>query len=110
MSTSVFDRLSRRVASRFLSTVVVVDDQALLAISGTSESPRALTRPGRQWAGGNAAPVKSTVSMTDSAHQLDAKKLTDSFARIGVVCSVVRPEEQEMKTLEKVGTEREFDG
>jgi hypothetical protein len=101
MSTSVFDQLSRRVASKFLSTVVVVDDQALLAISGTSESPRALKTPGRQGAG-NAGPVELAVSTTDSAHQLDAKKLTDSFARIGVVCSVLRPGEQEMGDLEKV--------
>jgi hypothetical protein len=101
MSTSVFDQLSRRVASRFLSTVVVVDDQALLAISGSSESPRALKTPGRQGGGGNAGSVESAASTTDSAHRLDAKKLTDSFARIGVVCSVLRPEEQEMGTLEK---------
>ena len=97
MSISVFDRLSRRVASDFLSTVVVVDDQALLAPSATPETPRPLTPPGRQ--GRGTDPVKAVVSTNDSAHQLNAKQLTDSFAEIGVVCSVLRPDAHEVATL-----------
>src|ERR1035441_9821951 len=102
MSTSAFNRLSRRVASKFLNTVVVVDDQALLAISATSDGPRILKPPGRQ--GGNAitGPAESAAATPDSAHRLDAKKLTDSFARLGVVCSILRPEQQEMESLKDV--------
>jgi hypothetical protein len=81
---------------------VVVDDQALLAFSGTSESPKALKTPGRQGGGTGSGPGESAGSTTDPAHQLDAKKLIDSFARIGVVCSVLRPEEQEVESIEEV--------
>jgi hypothetical protein len=42
MSTSAFDRLSQRVASGFLNTVVAVDDQAQLSISPEAEAPHAL--------------------------------------------------------------------
>ena len=50
-STNTFDRLSRRVASEFLNTVVVVDDQALLSVSTAAEGPRVLKTPGRQGGG-----------------------------------------------------------
>ena len=75
MSTSVFDQVSRRVASRFLSTVVVVDDQALLAISRKSDSPKALKTPGRQGGSGDTEPVESTVSMIDSARSVGRKEV-----------------------------------
>jgi hypothetical protein len=80
-STNTFDRLSRRVASEFLNTVVVVDDQALLSVSTTSEGPRVLKTPGRQ-GGTSDVSRESPASGTDSIHRLDAKELIDSFARI----------------------------
>ena len=97
-STNTFDRLSRRVASEFLNTVVVVDDQALLSVSTAGAGPRVLKTPGRQ-GGTSDASLESPAAGTDSVHRLDAKKLIDSFARIGVLCAVLRPQEQEIETF-----------
>jgi hypothetical protein len=44
---------------------------------------------------GVAGAGESSVPPTDSTHQLDAKNLTDSFARIGIVCSILRPGAEE---------------
>jgi len=101
MGASVFDRLSRRVATEFLNTVVVVDDQALLAPSTTSEHPRPLKTPARQGRGSSSSEEQATPT-TDQAHRLDAKTLIDSFAQIGMVCAVLRPDEPEIGTLKNV--------
>jgi hypothetical protein len=45
---------------------------------------------------------ESPAPGTDSAHRLDAKKLIDSFARMGVLCAVLRPSDQEIGTLESI--------
>ena len=100
MSTSAFDRVSRQVASEFLNTVVLVDDQALLGAPPISASPGQLRTPGRQGRAAETAEANTTTN--DSAHRLDAKRLTDGFARIGMVCAVLRPADQELNTLDQV--------
>ena len=99
--TNHFDRLSRRVASKFLSTVVVVDDQAVLARSSATEQPRRLHSPGRQ-AGETKTSSQPSTSGLDAAHRLDAKRLIDRFAERGVLCAVLRPQEQELDSLDRV--------
>lgn len=101
MSSSVFDRLSRRVARDFLNTVVVVDDRAFLPDPAPPETPRVLKPPSRQ-GGGVAAPAEAATSKTHSSHSLDAKQLTDAFARIGVACAILQPREQELAELESL--------
>ncbi len=102
MSVTAFDQVSRGVASRFLNTVVVVDDQALLAASPTSERPGVLKVPGRQGGPSSGRATESPTPTADSVHWLDAKALIDSFARIGIVCAVLRPKDQEIGTLESI--------
>lgn len=96
-----FDQLAQQVAGEFLSTVVIVDDQAVLTPSPTSESPHVLITPQRQ-GGPSDADRGPLAGSTDPAHRLDAKKLIDSFSSIGIVCAVLRPSDREIESFDRV--------
>src|ERR1035437_7309132 len=98
-----FQDLSRDVLREFLSTVVVVDDRALLTPS-TAATPRVLKVPGRQGAGKHDD-ADSGTRAGESAHELDGKVLTDAFAHMGVVCAVLKPEQNELDTFSETLTE-----
>ena len=74
------------VAQTFLHTIVVVDDEATYAEAGRPEDDLLLNDPSFDDRGGNE--IKSS---TELSHALDAKRLTDSFARKGLVSSVLKP-------------------
>jgi hypothetical protein len=96
-----FEQLSQQVVREFLSTVVVVDDQAQLGATDASVAPHVVRAPGRQ--GADAAPDKEPLpDGTDRAHLLKAKPLIDSFASIGIVCAVLRPSDQEIEDFDRV--------
>ncbi len=85
-----FMDLSRKVAKRFLHTVVIVDDQAdfeekLLPIA------RELVKPGRT----GVKEENNERIDSDRIHRLDAKKVMDLFASKGMVCSILKPDEGE---------------
>lgn len=89
MSTkaSRFTVRSRHVAERFLQSAVVVDDQAHL-----DRPPRLVNKPGRQQRPRFKAETKSPkIGYGAATHDLDAKVLIDSFARLGIVCAVLKP-------------------
>ena len=119
---------SRSVVQAFLSTVVLVDDRAYFVKSLDASAPGTLIQPGKIGAerSGKAtvsesttptqppeteivtqeAPVAVAPAVTGVApangkddHTLDAKAVIDVFARIGVVCSVMRPAEEELTGL-----------
>jgi Response receiver domain len=97
-----FKELSREIAVSFLQTVVLVDDQATFQEDAHPPYHERLVVPeiaGKQVAS-QAAPNPYTV--VDSSHILHAKKIIDSFAEKGLVCSVLRPnpkEDLESKTI-----------
>lgn len=86
MPDRAYQEQCRRIAQRFLQTVVVFDDAAW---NGTSsgDDPRAGARaPGRK-------PPAETASAPDSRdgrpHSLDTQQLVSAFARRGIVCSAI---------------------
>ena len=96
-SAEDFNDRRRSIAQRFLQTAVVVDDEAYIALAG-SEGPRAeVVVPGRntrasRWDEND--PVDRGISRA-----LDAGKLIDSFSALGVICGVVGPTDEAMKTM-----------
>lgn len=79
-----FMKLSTDVAKRFLHTVVFVDDQAVFK---DKEKPGTIKTPTRE-----LKKEESTGIIADRiAHELDAKKVMDEFVSKGIVCSVLKP-------------------
>lgn len=128
---TAFLEASRSVVKAFLSSAVLVDDQAYLVAPAEDTAPTKLVVPGKQGATTTmplvissqvpanpegqtsiAATVNppATASETISGltigeppskrdHTLDGKTVIDVFARIGVVCAVVRPTKEELSGL-----------
>jgi Response receiver domain len=130
---TAFLESSRSVVKAFLSSVVLVDDQAYLVAPAEDTAPTKLIVPGKQGATtaiSSAVPSEeptnpkgqsigatvdppapapeavgtSSESTTDALpskrdHTLDGKTVIDVFARIGVVCAVVRPTKEELTGL-----------
>jgi hypothetical protein len=131
---TTFLETSKSVVKAFLSSVVLVDDQAYLVPPTEDLPPTKLVPPGRQGATTTVEPVttrgESEISVSDLApavaidfeiviaetptaqeaephlklpskrdHTLDGKTVIDVFAKIGVVCAVMRPSKEELPTL-----------
>jgi hypothetical protein len=120
---------SRSAVQAFLSTVVLVDDKAYFVKPTDESEPTKLIQPGKTGAAKRSSDVLVSESMpsperseavpqtqevltadssaanpviakeTKEDHSLDAKAVIDVFARIGVVCSVMRPAEEELTGL-----------
>jgi hypothetical protein len=94
-ANKTFKEISRQVAEDFLHSVVVVDDQAYLH---ASESAGILMSPGRsRGRRADAPPIVEEAPAADDQlrrrrQDLNAKSLIDSFANVGLVCAVLRPQ------------------
>lgn len=91
---SAFDELCRRAASEFLQTVVIVDNMAAYPtmereVEGNLFEPDPLASA--------EAPANDEVRVADpiSEAALDAGAISQTFARAGLVCSILRPSAQE---------------
>ena len=97
VSRPTFRDFAREIAIGFLQTVVVVDNEAELH---SEELISDLTPPSPR---GGATEIEDESTEIDHGTSvggrqravLDAKVLNESFARVGLVCSVLRPAEQE---------------
>jgi hypothetical protein len=126
MLDSAFAVRSMSVVKSFLATAVVVDDRAFLSdgeVIAIDAKPAILNAPGRQ-AGDEQrvalgrpseptpftlqssasvneteVPVQPTTPSDDRAHTLNGKEVIDAFAKVGIVCSVIRPTEEELEQL-----------
>jgi hypothetical protein len=122
-NNSSFQELSEKIASRFLQTVVVVDDQPVYvnksAISEKSvitTGPSIIKEPKTRKKNTSEAissfnspqektdseiegleTVKQTIS-SDFAHELDIQNLIEVFSDKGLICSVLRPNEAELNS------------
>lgn len=85
-----FEEHSLKIAKDFLHTVVVVDDEAEYRDSTTDDPTTILQTPG-----------KSDTTSDDSEvlpvhrHPLNAKQLIDTFAELGMVCAILKPDKDE---------------
>ncbi len=94
METTVntdFMDLAKEVAKDFLHTVVFVDEQAYFE---KQEQVKELLPPSRGQTKRTDVNIPSDVS-DQSSHDLDAKTVIDTFAAEGIICSVIRPSEDE---------------
>ena len=83
-----FSEHFREIARRFLLTAVVVDDE--LSVARDTPVHGDLTPPGRRE---RKRPRKSTDPVAGTSRPLDVHPITWSFARQGMVCGVVSPNE-----------------
>ncbi|MCU1322194.1 MAG: hypothetical protein JWM43_1843 [Acidobacteriaceae bacterium] len=125
---SVFLEKSKGVVRDFLRTVVLVDDRAYLEEKPQSPQPSSLINPGKQGGDSapervqtplpsvqsesttkvvDVSPVAATSNDSPSVppaaapndHSLNGKAVIDEFAKVGIICAVVRPTEEELQTL-----------
>jgi len=104
---SEFMNYSKGVITDFLQTVVIVDDEAVLnkeclsstQISASAELPTTIGR------GVTSEESEQTFTETEedaTPHQLNAKKLSDKFAEEGLLCTTLRPDDEEIGKYEPV--------
>ncbi len=94
-SAEEFRNRGRCIARRFLQTAVVVDDEAFMA-PGSGPATEVVV-PSRR----TQTLRQNEPSPTDrrSTHTLDARSITDSFSRLGIICGVVGPMDSTMETM-----------
>ncbi len=101
----IFEALSRDVTTRFLQSVVVVDDRAFLHEADRVHPHDGLIGPGMGIMPISPLPTENADTVDDQTHELDAKNLIDVFAEKGIVCGILRPKLDEKfyeKTLKAV--------
>ncbi|VFQ46897.1 response regulator receiver domain [Desulfoluna butyratoxydans] len=107
-SESAFFKYSKEIAEDFLSTVLIVDDQAYFE-DPNPVKPKLVVTPTSRKAGSKSkvdktSPVPTENNQEDSvgkSHDLDAKKVINSFAQKGILCTVIKPDEEELKCLDR---------
>lgn len=90
MSNSAFLIRSCKVVDRFLQSAVIVDDRPRFSYE---RPPQEIVTPGRGQQVQAKAESDSSQNGSDRArHDLDAGKLINAFAELGVVCAVLEPD------------------
>lgn len=97
-ASRTFRSISTDVVRDFLSSVVVVDDRALLTRAAPQAAARLLTVPGRQGRARAEQPSEIPAG-DDPTHDLDAKQVADAFAHVGVVCAILKPAADDLDTF-----------
>lgn len=92
---ATFHQISIDITQKFLQTVVVVDDGAEYSPSLLPNEP--LAEPGIGDALSSAEDISNASPQVDIRHRLDAKVISDAFAEEGLVCSILRPEVNEIR-------------
>lgn len=99
-----FVDLSTDVVIDFLQNVILVDDNAKYEIS-SGPKPTHLSKPRKRGKRTEEESSNNDDKQTSKANQspLNAKEVIDSFAKKGIVCSVIRPNDSD-DPWEEVGT------
>lgn len=114
--TAFFQR-SIKVVNRFLQTAVVIDDRAFDQVQAVREPPVSrLSSPPTPSTLDPRVPVVLTPDSYErldflpdpSPHGLDAKVVMDSFAQLGIVCSVLKRRVEEDPSLPGNATHKLF--
>lgn len=98
---SEFMEYSKEVITDFLQTVVIVDDEAFFVKKEkvTKEEAEDLQN---KFKGRISKENSKTRRNPDEKHELDAKKLSDKFAEVGLLCTTLRPNDEEIGRYEPV--------
>ena len=96
-----FGDRARSIASRFLQTALVVDDEARIEVEATV--PKTVQTPDLRSFEGAATTDYSAEP--DGLHSLDIRALVEAFAARGVICGVLipRPGEDETENVSTAG-------
>ena len=95
ISFKSFEELSEKVARNFIHTVVVVDDEANF-LEEKKITATTVAAPSRE-----KPKVKEEKNSKNEAnsHGLDAKEIIDIFASKGIICSALRPSENDESAI-----------
>ncbi|GAB6147293.1 response regulator receiver domain [Desulfocicer niacini] len=111
MTETTFFNHSKNIIQEFLSTAIIFDDQASFGDFNTSQ-PKTVVSPTTRKKKAqekvdeknkDATGFEKEEALTLS-HDLNAKKVINSFAEKGILCSVIKPEEDELETLHETAT------
>lgn len=92
LALSNFDEMSRQIAKEFLRSVVVVDDNPVFEgeeVVGKLEPPDMVVEPPP---GESAGAIAVVPPSTPDPHSLPFNKFSESFATVGMFCTVLTPE------------------
>jgi hypothetical protein len=108
--TDTFEEHLLGVVDMFLQTVVVVDDRAFNDPPPVVDEPaqEAVSSSGARGRGVQSG-LQRPVDQAGDEHDLDAKQVTDAFARRGLVCGLLSPAPGEELGDELVRTARRAD-
>ena len=98
-----FESFRQCAARSFARTMIVVDDEADYARS--PEIPGTLKKPDRglqKFAEGRQSDSAENKPQESIEHALNAKKIIDRAMELGLICSVMRPAENEIDFKERV--------
>ena len=87
--------IAKPIAQRFLQTVVVLDDEAIYGEAPLLADTDTIIEPTFDDQNNEVL-----IEAPRLLHSLNAKRLTDSFARIGLVCSVLVPQDENSLKVE----------
>ena len=97
--THSFDTIRGNAARDFAQTMIIVDDEASQSSEPTlARKVGTLQRPDRRTAAARSRsgePTPSQQSLRSGEHSLDAKSIVDKSMELGLLCSVVRPKQEE---------------
>jgi hypothetical protein len=99
---SDFLNQSKTIVTDFLQNVVIIDDEAYSEINSTPKVVhvnRPVSRAMKDLL--NSVELTPVIQTAEKEHRIDIKVLTDNFASQGLLCSVLRPEEQEIHFVKK---------
>ncbi|WP_024336150.1 response regulator receiver domain [Desulfotignum balticum] len=106
MTESAFFNHSKKIIEDFLSTAIIFDDQAYFG-DFNPDPPKDVVSPAKRKTASQKKEDKNTKEIENKgtedilkpSHDLNAKMVINSFAKKGILCSVIKPEEQELETL-----------
>jgi hypothetical protein len=98
---SEFFKRSLDVAKRFLQTAVVIDDRAFLTEQIVEATPHAVATPptpstaippakSNEELSGDSGDLRAMSVPDSNPHRLDAEAVIESFAQLGITCSVLK--------------------
>jgi len=89
MTSDTFSQHSQKIAKRFLLTALVIDDQ--LTIPSDSSVRGNLQKPTRE----TLSKKQGTSSEKTSLRTIDVNRITQSFARQGMICGTISPQDEQ---------------
>lgn len=99
---SEFFAYSKDIASRFLMSAIVVDDMASFEKPDVDITPKHLVAPSIATITEGISTNGPDSGVSFDSHGLNAKEITDSFAKKGIFCSILKPYKRDLPDIKKM--------